>query len=165
MPLLSRTIVIAYIAAILVLAGCQTTTRLATEHSGSARPALTVLPVAIYVAQTHPGTGLNAVPVTNGTIYLEGTPVLTRADITDASALSNHLGQHFVGLRFTTVGAQKIAAASQANKGGMLALVIGRELVAAPRLDRELDRGTLTFETPSAAIAASLAARVRGDAP
>ena len=165
MPLIFRTVVLALIAATLTLAGCQTAKSTMTGHGGSTRSADAVSQVAMYVAHTHPGTGLDAVQVPQGTIYLESLPVLTRADLTDATAMIDHLGQHFVGLRFTPGGAQKLAAASSVNKGGMLALVIGRELVGAPRIDRTLDRGMFAFETPTAAIAADIAARVRGDAP
>ncbi|MBJ7264601.1 MAG: preprotein translocase subunit SecD [Burkholderiaceae bacterium] len=164
MLLIFRTVSPAVIAAMLTLAGCQTATSTMTDHSGTISRADTVQPVALYVAHAHAGTGWDAVPVPDGTIYLESAPVLTRADLADATAMVDHLGKHFVGLRFTLRGAQKLATASGLNKGGMLALVIGRELVGAPRIDNTLDRGMLTFETPSAAVATDLAARIRGDA-
>ncbi|WP_410171329.1 SecDF P1 head subdomain-containing protein [Castellaniella defragrans] len=123
-----------------------------------------VEPVAIYLAQSAPGDQLVAVPVPEGAIHLHARPVLAREDLTDAAALSDRQGGHFVGLRLTPAGAERLAAVSRGNAGGLLALVIGRELVAAPRIAGPLDRGILAFEVPTAEAAADLAARIRGDA-
>ena len=121
-------------------------------------------PVAIYLAQSAPGDQLVAVPVPEGAIYLHARPILAREDLTDAAALSDRQGGHFVGLRLTPAGAERLGAVSRGNVGGLLALVIGRELVAAPRIAGPLDRGILAFEVPTADAAADLAARSRGDA-
>ena len=165
MPLISQTVIPALVAAVLTLAGCQTAKSTLTQDSGATPAAEVVQPVAMYVAHAQAGMGLTAVQVPDGAIYLESMPVLTRADLSDATAMIDHLERHFVGLRFTPRGAQKLATASSSNKGDMLALVIGRELVGASRIKHTLDRGMLTFETPSAAVANDLAARIRVDAP
>ncbi|MHA3904768.1 SecDF P1 head subdomain-containing protein [Castellaniella sp. WN] len=161
----------ALLAALLTLAGCQhmpsafwpvATPPAASDHATN--DVRTVQPVAIYLARSGPGKGLVAVHAPSGTIYLHTRPVLAREDITEAAALSDHQGGHFVGLRLTPAGAERLAAISRKNVGGLLALVIGRELVAAPHIAGPLDRGILAFEVPSSAAASSLAARIRGDA-
>lgn len=165
---ISRALVPALLTALLALSGCQTRppapTAQATAPEASASAARTVQPVEIYVAQAESTAGLMAVAVPDGTLYLQNRPVLTRADLTDAAALSDRQGQHFVGLRFTPDGARKLIAVSRQNVGNMLAVVVGRELVAAPRITGGLEGGTLAFGVPSADAAASLAARIRGDA-
>jgi preprotein translocase subunit SecD len=123
-----------------------------------------VQPVQIYVAQSELGPGLTGVQVPDGVVYLQSRPVLTRADLTDAAALTDRQGQHFVGLRLTEAGAQKLTAVSRQNIGNMLAVIVGRELVASPRISQALDRGVLAFTVPTADAATNLAARIRGDA-
>ena len=120
-------------------------------------------PVDIYVAQTQAATGLTAVSVPGGVIYMQRVPVLTRADLTDAAAMVDQHGQNFVGLRFTDAGARKLAAASADNMGRMLALVVGRQLVASPRITESLNRGVLAFGVPTQQAAMEIAARIRGE--
>ncbi|WP_368643804.1 preprotein translocase subunit SecD [Castellaniella ginsengisoli] len=159
---------------LLALAGCQnlpSASRTAppgtpqTASGPTADATRIVQPVAIYLAQSAPGDQLVAVPVPEGTVYLHARPILAREDLTEAAALSDRQGGHFVGLRLTPAGAERLGSVSRQNIGGLLALVIGRELVAAPRISGTLDRGILAFEVPSAEVAADLAARIRGDAP
>lgn len=70
----------------------------------------------------------------DGKIYMQQQPVLTRADLTEAAALVDRQGANFVGLRFSDAGARKLNDVSSKNVGNMLALVIDRELIAAPRI-------------------------------
>lgn len=173
MSLTTRSLIPVVLAALLALAGCQTppspppaTARAsapASETRDAAPTPRVVQPTAIYLAQTVPGDGLVAVPVPEGALYLHARPVLTRNDFTEAAALSDRQGGHFVGLRLTSAGAERLGAVSRAHVGKQLAMVIGRELVAAPRIAGPLDRGILAFEVSSAAVAAELAARIRGD--
>ena len=173
MPLTARVCLPVLLTALLTLAGCKSlpsaapqsaTDTPAASGQSAGDTARVVQPVAIYLAQSAPGDQLVAVPVPDGTIYLHARPVLAREDLTDAAALSDRQGGHFVGLRLTPAGAERLTAVSRENTGNLLALVIGRELVAAPRIARPLDRGILAFEVGSAAVAADLAARIRGDA-
>jgi len=168
MQAISRVFVPALLAATLALSGCQTrppaTDASSAQSEAPAAAERTVQAVEIYVAQTQAAPGLIAVQMPDGMLYLQGPPVLSRADLTDAAALSDHQGRNFVGLRFTPAGAQKLDAASRQNIGNMLALVIGRELMVAPRITEPLDRGIMAFGMPSATAAADLAARIRGDA-
>ncbi len=121
-------------------------------------------PVEFYVAQAQPSKGSMAVKLPNGDmVYLLGEPVLTRDDLTEAAALADRQGQNFVGLRFTKVGARKLNEVSSKNIDHMLALVVDQELVAAPRIAEPLNRGVLAFAVPSAQIAMTLAAKIRGD--
>ena len=163
----SRAIVPALLAAVLALAGCQTHPGTSTAKQpapGQTTPAIAVLPVEIYVAYAQASAGLIPVEVPDGVLYLQAKPILSRADLTEAAALTDGQGRHCVGLRLNPAGTQKLDAASRVNVGNMLALVVGRELVAAPLITQPLAGGIVAFAVPSAAVAAELAARIRGDA-
>ena len=154
----------------LVLAGCTTPSK--TGDKSAATPATTqpaqpatASSVEFYIAQTQPGAGLAEVKVPDGSLYMQRQPVLTRADLTEAAALVDRQGQNFVGLRFTEAGARKLNDVSSQNVGKMLALVLDRELVAAPKIAEPLNRGVLAFGVPSEQAAAAIAAKIRGDAP
>lgn len=158
----------ALLAATLALAGCQNLPSAPRQATSDATPpptadAHTVQPVALYLAQSQPGPDLVAVQIPDGMIYLQPRPILAREDLTDAAALTDRQGGNFVGLRFTPQGAQRLRSVSHEHAGALLALIIGRELVASPRITAPLDHGILAFEVPSAQAAASLAARIRGD--
>ncbi|WP_323018719.1 SecDF P1 head subdomain-containing protein [Castellaniella sp.] len=168
MRLTPRIFAPALLAALLVLAGCQnlpSTTRHTSDPAAqSAAQPQQVQPVAIYLAQSRSDPDLIAVQVPEGTLYLQPRPIIVRDDLTDAAALVDSQGQPFVGLRLTQSGAQRLSTASRNNVGGVLALIIGRELVAAPRITGPLDQGILAFGVSSTQAAADLAARIRGDA-
>jgi len=164
MQLISRALTVLLLLAIaLALPGCQTQpVTPAQPAAGAARAAPTV---EFFVAQSRAAEGLTAAQTADGVIYLRQPAALGRADLTDAAALRDRQGQSFVGLRFTPEGARKLSEISRNNVGDMLALVIGGELVAAPKITQALERGALSFGVPSAQAAASIAARIRGDAP
>jgi preprotein translocase subunit SecD len=161
--------------ALLALAGCQTAPIATSQQAAPAvEPAAVASPVTaptppttaqveFFLAQSQPGDNLKSVDVPGGVLYLPSAPVLTRADLTEAAALVDRQGQNFVGLRFTESGARKLSDVSSRNVGKMLAVVIGRELVAVPRITEPLNRGQLAFGVPNAQSAASIAARIRGD--
>ncbi len=161
----SLAFILAPAALLLALAGCGNVplNNSAGGPQAVAAPAVVTDPVDIYVAQSQAASGLNAVTVPGGVIYVQRIPVLTRADLTDAAAMVDQQGQHFVGLRFTDAGARKLAAASSGNMGRMLALVVGRQLVASPRITEPLNRGVLAFGVPTQQAALDIAARIRGE--
>ena len=153
----------------LALAGCQTTPKQGAEGSSDAsksatqaQPA-TASAVEFYVAQAKTAPGLMEVNIPDGSLFMQRQPVLTRADLSEAAALVDRQGQNFVGLRFTEEGARKLNDVSSQNIGNMLALVIDRELVAAPRIAEPLNRGVLAFGVPSAEAASNIASKIRGD--
>lgn|SRR5690606_29744991 len=151
----------------LVLAGCQTAPKKDADAAAQPQPQATqqatVSVVEFYVAQAQGGPGLMEVKVPDGSLFMQRQPVLTRADLTEAAALVDREGQNFVGLRFTEEGARKLNDVSSQNIGNMLALVIDRELVAAPRIAEPLNRGVLAFSVSSAQAASEIAAKIRGD--
>lgn len=159
----SLAFILAPAALLLALAGCGSVPLNNNGPQAVAAPAVVADPVDIYVAQSQATSGLNAVTVPGGVIYVQRIPVLTRADLTDAAAMVDQQGQHFVGLRFTDAGARKLAAASSNNMGRMLALVVGRQLVASPRITEPLNRGVLAFGVPTQQAALDIAARIRGE--
>lgn len=152
-------------ALLLALAGCS---NVSSNNDGAppvAAPGAAVMadPVDIYIAQTEAAAGLTAVSVPGGVIYMQRVPVLTRADLTDAAVMVDQQGRNFVGLRFTDAGARKLASAGADNMGRMLALVVGRQLVAAPRITESLNHGVLAFGVPTRQAAMEIAARIRGE--
>ncbi|MFQ6683984.1 preprotein translocase subunit SecD, partial [Bordetella pertussis] len=149
----------------LVLAGCTTASKktdgqAATPADQASSQQASAASVEFYVAQAKAGDGLMEVKVPDGSLYMQRQPVLTRADLTEAAALVDRQGQNFVGLRFTEAGARKLNDISSKNIGNMLALVIDRELVAAPRIAEPLNRGVLAFGVPSAKAASEIAAKI-----
>ena len=167
MQLNLRKLAPAMVVMTLALAGCKTAptkTSSTTPAAGqqATQPATSAV-VEFFVAQAKPGPGLTEVKLPDGTLYIQQMPVLTRADLTEAAALVDRQGQNFVGLRFTEGGARKLNEVSSKNVGNMLALVIDRELIAAPRIGEPLDRGVLAFGVPSAQAATEIAAKIRGE--
>lgn len=153
----------------LALAGCQTSPKQTaktdepTQATQAQGQAATSTAVEFYVARSSAAPGLMEIKVPDGSLFLERQPALTRADLSEAAALVDRDGQNFVGLRFTEGGARKLNDVSNQNVGNMLALVIDRELVAAPRIAETLNRGVLAFGVPSAQAASDIAAKIRGD--
>ncbi|MGE7085414.1 SecDF P1 head subdomain-containing protein [Achromobacter xylosoxidans] len=171
MQLTLRKLAPALVVMTLALAGCKTaptksgaaaTPDAAGQQQSSTQPA-TAAVVEFYVAQTQSGPGLVEVNLPDGKIYMQQQPVLTRADLTEAAALVDRQGANFVGLRFSDAGARKLNDVSSKNVGNMLALVIDRELIAAPRIGEPLNRGVLAFGVPSAQAASDIAAKIRGE--
>ncbi|KRC73285.1 preprotein translocase subunit SecD [Achromobacter sp. Root83] len=169
MQLNLRTLAPALVVVTLALAGCKTaptksgatTTPEAGQQSAATA---TASRVDFYLAKREPGPGLRELSLPDGKLYLQETPVLTRADLTDAAALVDRQGQNFVGLRFSEAGTRKLTSVSTNNVGSVLALVIDQELVAAPLIGEPLNRGVLAFGVPSAQAASEIAAKIRGDA-
>lgn len=172
MQLTLRTMAPILAAALVALAGCQTAPQKESTPpaTGPSEPApATPTPysnssVQLYVAQRNAEPGLTEVKMSDGSLYLQSPPVLTRQDLTEASALVDRQGRNFVGLRFTEGGARKLYAASTQNVGQRLALVLGRDLVAAPQIAEPLNRGLIVFAVDSAQTAADIVARIRGEA-
>lgn len=173
MQLTLRKLAPALVVMTLALAGCKTAPTKSgaaatpdaagqQQSSGQQQPA-TVSVVEFYVAQTQSAPGLVEVALPDGKLYMQQQPVLTRADLTEAAALVDRQGANFVGLRFSEAGTRKLTEISTQNVGNMLALVIDRELIAAPRIGEPLNRGVLAFGVPSAQAASDIAAKIRGE--
>jgi len=122
-----------------------------------------VMPVEFFIAQLEPGAGLQELKLSDGSIYVQQAPVLTRNDLAEAAAMVDKEGQHFVGLRFNEAGARRLADVSGQNLGKLMVLAVNREMVAAPRIAEPLDRGVLAFRVGSQQEAAEIAAAIRGE--
>jgi preprotein translocase subunit SecD len=177
MPMTMRKLAPAFIVMTLALAGCKTTPSKQDTSASSPLPATSSAPAApatapgapavvstveFYIAQSEPGAGLTKVDLPDGSLYMQALPVLTRNDLTESAALVDKKGQNFVGLRFSEEGARKLTDISTRNVGKILALVVERQLVAAPRISEPLNRGVLAFGVPTAQDASDLASRIRG---
>lgn len=171
----------AAIAAVLALAGCQTTPgdRAArgggqvASPAGQAQPAgesgaasaatPAPMPVEFFIAQLEPQPGLAEVTLGDGSLYVQQMPVLTRGDLAEAAAMVDKQGQHFVGLRFNEEGARKLAEVSSRNVGKVMVLAVNRQLVAVPRIAEPLDRGVMAFRVDDAQAAREIASAIRGE--
>lgn len=190
MPWIFRSLAPLGAAVMLALAGCQTaptTPEGATDQTApapaeqAAAPAATPpdeppaaapapIPVAVparqvafYIAQTHSEPSLTALKMSDGTkLYVQRAPVLTREDISQAQALVDKQGKHFVGLRFTAEGARKLEQASRENMSRWLVLILDGKEAAELSITQPLDRGELAFGVPTARQASTLAARIHG---
>jgi hypothetical protein len=176
MAMTIRKLAPAFVVMTLALAGCKTVPTKsvspqqtpATPQAPANGPAATpqqpvsVSPVEFYIAQTEAGPNLTKIALPDGALYIQQQPVLTRADLTESAALVDKKGQNFVGLRFSPDGARKLTDVSTRNVGKILALVVDRQLVAAPRISEPLNRGVLAFAVPTAQDANELATRIRG---
>jgi len=139
-------------------AGTDSTPRSSTQAAAPAGASR----VEFYLAQTNPGEGMTEVVLPDGKLYLQPEPVLTRSDLAEVAAVVDRQGNHFVGLSFTELGAHRLAEVSRNNIGSLMALVIDRQLVAAPRIAEPLSRGVLMFGTPDAESASRIAQAIRG---
>lgn len=189
MPWIFRSLAPLGAAVMLALAGCQaapTTPDGATDQTAPApaeqapapaatppeEPAAPPAPVSVavparqvafYIAQTHSEPSLTALKMSDGTkLYVQRTPVLTREDISQAQALVDKQGKHFVGLRFTAEGARKLEKASRENMGRWLVLILDGKEAAELSINQPLDHGELAFGVPTARQASNLAARIHG---
>lgn len=155
--------------ALLALSACQTPPAAGGATGSQPSPAAvssgagsSVEQVEFFVGQAQPADGLTALQVQDGTLYIQRIPVMTRADLREAVPLVDKQGKNFVGLRFTDAGAHKLNEISTQNIGKVLAVVVGRDLVAAPRITEPMNRGVVAFAVPSAQDADRIAARIRG---
>ena|GEM_PF-259228 len=188
MQWISRSLAPLGAAVMLALAGCQTAptapegstdqaapaaadqatapTAAPPEEPAAPAPIPVVVParqVAFYIAQTHSEPSLTALKMSDGTkLYVQRVPVLTREDISQAQALVDKQGKHFVGLRFTADGARKLEKASRENMSRWLVLILDGKEAAELSINQPLDHGELAFVVPTARQASSLAARIHG---
>jgi hypothetical protein len=181
MQITLRKLAPALLIATLALAGCQTpgkkTEGTEPSTSGAATPPATpsttpgappsgqatVPAVGFLLAQNNPGPGLTEVKLSDGSIYVQRQPVLTRADLTEAAPLASRQGENYVGLRFTEGGARTLNTVTTQNVGKLLVLVADGNILAALRISEPLTRGVLAFSVNSAQTAQDIVAKVRGD--
>jgi len=182
MQITLRKLAPALLIATLALAGCQTPgqkTEGSQPSTGASTPPgtpsttptappsgqATVPAVGFLLAQNNPGPGLTEVKLSDGSIYVQRQPVLTRADLTEAAPLASRQGENYVGLRFTEGGARTLNTVTTQNVGKLLVLVADGNILAALRISEPLTRGVLAFSVNSAQTAQDIVAKVRGDQP
>ncbi|MFC4279010.1 SecDF P1 head subdomain-containing protein [Achromobacter aloeverae] len=186
MQITLRKLAPALLIATLALAGCQTPGHKTGQAegtqpstSGASTPPgtpsttpgapsagqVTVPKVGFLLAQNNPGPGLTEVKLSDGSIYVQRQPVLTRADLTEAAPLASRQGENYVGLRFTEGGARTLNTVTTQNVGKLLVLVADGNILAALRISEPLTRGVLAFSVNSAQTAQDIVAKVRGDQP
>ncbi len=94
------------------------------------------------------------IKTTNSTPITAGTPVsatqaltpteriwetvLTGADLKDASAAINQVGEYYVSLEFTPEGAKKFGAYTQSHVGKILAIVLDNTVLSVPTIQQAI---------------------------
>jgi preprotein translocase subunit SecD len=116
-------------------------------------------------AEEQPGEGLTEARVRgrDWSVYLHPEVLLTEADVEEAEARPEGEGAPAVLLRFTPSGGDKMAEATKANKGRLLAVLVDGEVVSAPRVQSRIKREAMVSGKFTPQEVEEIAARIRGE--
>ncbi len=133
-----------------------------TQQPGARQPA----PVAVLLADTVEQEGWTAVPVQEGTLYVNPRPVITRDDLTGVQAGRGRSGEGLLALALNADARLRLQEATAQFPNKRLALVVGRTMLAAPSYTTPVDTDQLVFPVGSEQNAAAAARAIAGqDAP
>ena len=166
----------------ITLAGCQTTapsvrpdpaaqtaasatTQAVTPSMRTTQAQNQVPSVLFRLAQTEQAQGLTEVKLSDGSLWVQPQPVLSRADLSGVEPLQTQQGQALVRFHFNQIGARKLAEISRRFPGKLLMLTINNQLVAAPRLSDPLIDGVMVIPVTNAQQALAIAQGIAGVAP
>jgi len=110
---------------------------------------LTPVSFEIYLIHESPAPDLvqRTVEATGETILLAKKPDLTASDIKWAKAQINPIsGRPQVIVRFTPIGADKLAFLTRENLGRRLAIVVDGKIISTPLIRSEIKTGWATIE-------------------
>lgn len=119
--------------------------------------------VDFRVAQEPEGKGLYTLTLPELTLHYLPTPVLSRADLADATPMRTEQGQAYVSLRFTSKGAEKLSRISRQYQGMWLIFTINNELIGLPRLENPVTDGVLNLTMSSEQRAVQVVAAIGGN--
>ncbi len=180
MSMASNWMVMAGVA--LAISGCQT----APQGSSTASQAQTQLESAprttderqpihdnaqaadlrIFLADTQPRPGWTAVSLKpSGVLYVRTTPVITRDDLIGVQSGTDQSGGGILVVVLSDEGLRKLHAATAANPGLRLALVVGHTMLAAPGYTAPIREQQLAFGVGSRRNAEIAARAVAGVGP
>jgi len=116
-------------------------------------------PVTVLVADTLEQEGWLAVPVQGGMLYLNPQPVITRSDLTGVQAGRGRSNEGLLALDLSLEAQIRLRNVTTQFSNKRLALVIGRNMVAAPAYTAPVSSDRLVFPvgTPQNAAEAVLA--------
>jgi len=116
-------------------------------------------PVTVLVADTVEQEGWLAVPVQGGMLYLNPQPVVTRSDLTGVQAGRGRSNEGLLALGLSLEAQIRLRNVTTQFANKRLALVIGRNMVAAPGYTAPVSSDRLVFPvgTPQNAAEAVLA--------
>lgn len=154
---------ISALAAVVLLAGCQTPaqspqrTQAAPTVAQPAPPQPTQSSVDFRLGQTTAAQGLSELKLSGGSLWLVAQPVMTKSDLSAVEPRQTAQGQAYVRLQFNEAGAQKLTAINSQFAGKLLAITINNVLVAAPVIQKEAVKGILDvpFENSAQAVSAA----------
>lgn len=122
-----------------VLAGCAASERHADAGAGVAERGAAKL--ELRLASLQPGADLALMRDPEGrAIHVAPTVELSESDVTQARAFHGEVGS-FVELTLAPEAAARFAQLTRENIGGLLAIVVNDELVAAPLIQSEVVSG------------------------
>ncbi|MGB3425401.1 MAG: hypothetical protein WBF84_07220 [Castellaniella sp.] len=170
-------------AMLLALAGCQTapgtrsTAQGKTEPPAAAAPTQTravgaqhaitenrqALDLRVFLADTR--SRPDWTPVTlkpSGVLYVQPTAVISRSDLMGIQSATDQKGDGILVLILNDEGLKKMRAATTANPGLRLALVVGHTMLAAPGYASPITQQKLAFGVGSAHNAELAARSVAG---
>uniref|UniRef100_UPI00333E57BE hypothetical protein n=1 Tax=Castellaniella defragrans TaxID=75697 RepID=UPI00333E57BE len=147
---------------VLAVSGCQTGARKsATADSAQTRPGESAqaadqgeairddtqaVDLRIFLADTQPRQGWAEVTLKpSGVLYVNTSPVISRSDLVGIQAATDQSGGGVLVLTLSDEGQEKIRAATTANPGLHLALVVGHTMLAAPKYADPLQEKQLAF--------------------
>jgi preprotein translocase subunit SecD len=119
-------------------------------------------PVLFLLAQPEKAQGLNELKLKDGSLWYLPQPALSRDDLTRVTPLQEKDGKGVVRFDFNPAGAKKLADLSQKFQGKYLVLVVGRDVVAAPRIAGAMNQGAMFIVVPSAAQAQAITQDIAG---
>ncbi|TCT04063.1 SecDF P1 head subdomain-containing protein [Paralcaligenes ureilyticus] len=124
-------------------------------------------PVAVFLADTQVQAGWTAVKISEGTLYVNPRPVITRTDLASVRAGADKQGTGLLALDLNSTGKQKITDITTQNPNKRLALVVGRTMMAAPGYSKPITASQLVFVvgTEQNAMAAAQAIAGSGSKP
>lgn len=120
--------------------------------------------VRVMLARTQSAQGLTALQLQNGTVWYDAQPVLTRADLAQATALRGSDNHGIVRLTFNAVGARKLALIAQRFQGNYLVLFVGDRAVSVPRVTATMAQGALDVVVGTPAQALQITQAINGGA-
>lgn len=121
--------------------------------------------ISIFVADINPREGWIAVPVKDGTLYINSEPALRLNDMLGIQPGNNDQGEGLLAVDITNTARIALASITTTYSNLRLALIVGQTLVAAPSYMSPVDSPRLIFPVGSPQDAERLVRVVAGDAP
>ena len=124
------------------------------------------LDLRVFLADTRPQPGWAQVSLKpSGLLYVRPTAIIDRSDLMAIQAATDQKGDGILVLILSDDGLRKMRAATAANPGLRLALVVGQTMLAAPGYASPISQQQLAFGVGSARNAELAARSVAGVEP